>query len=486
MDTFVESVFPDPPTVEELVSTGEVELGDDYNTYPSPRVSLEVAHRLVEDLFTVDGNRTLVFWRKDWWIWDGTSWVMADSDLDVKTPVWHRLAEVTYKNGGEVAEWAPTTPKVSALMEPLQVLTRLPDSAEAPTWLGDSTGKPVALIALKNGLLDISTRELHPLTPAYFTTWSLDFDYVPGFTSPVWEKFLGEVFAHDPNAALALQEFAGYLISGRLDMHKALLIVGLPGGGKGTISRAFHQLMGRGNVVSPSLGQLGSEFGGESLVGKPLAVIEDARAAENSKAGGAVERLLNIVGEDEVSLNRKGRSYWTGTLPTRFMIISNEVPQFLDSSGAIMRRFISMKLEATFKDKPDKHLGKKISNEIAGVFNWALDGLARLEEQGSFTTPDTMGEMSELMADMGSPLMRFLDEHFIVTGDKEHALYATEVFNRYREWAKEQGGLVMTRDKFSQRLVAADPRVTYVNTDKVNGVKVRKARRFFGLKLNPF
>ena len=41
----------------------------------------------------------------------------------------------------------------------------------------------------------------------------------------------------------------------------------------------------------------------------------------------AVERLLSISGEDTLTIDRKYRDPWTGRLPTRFMILTNELPQ---------------------------------------------------------------------------------------------------------------------------------------------------------------
>ena len=54
----------------------------------------------------------------------------------------------------------------------------------------------------------------------------------------------------------------------------------------------------------------------------------------------AVERLLSISGEDSITVDRKYRAPWTGRLPTRFLILTNELPRFADSSGALASRFV--------------------------------------------------------------------------------------------------------------------------------------------------
>ena len=46
----------------------------------------------------------------------------------------------------------------------------------------------------------------------------------------------------------ALGEWFGYVISGRLDLHKILLMVGPTRGGKGMIARILSALIGHANV----------------------------------------------------------------------------------------------------------------------------------------------------------------------------------------------------------------------------------------------
>ena len=76
-----------------------------------------------------------------------------------------------------------------------------------------------------------------------------------------------------------LGEWFGYVISGRTDLHKILLMVGPTRGGKGAIARVLTAMVGRKNFAGPTLNSLSGEFGLAPLIGKPLAVISDARFA---------------------------------------------------------------------------------------------------------------------------------------------------------------------------------------------------------------
>jgi putative DNA primase/helicase len=45
-----------------------------------------------------------------------------------------------------------------------------------------------------------------------------------------------------------------------------------------------------------------------------------------------------------LTIDRKFREQWTGKLPTRFVILSNELPRFGDASGAIAHQFIVLSM----------------------------------------------------------------------------------------------------------------------------------------------
>lgn len=472
--------FRPPPDPEEKTITSPAEL-DNTELYPPWNQPMAVARRALRELYTAGTHRTLVFWRGDWWLWQFGCWAPAADDLEVKAPLWPLLEGKECEYSGSIVPWAPTTARIANLLEPLAIVSRLRPDTDAPAWIEKPKQRLTAgrLAALNNGLLDLDTRTLHRHTPALFNTWRLEFDYDPEAQCPVWEKFLADIFAHDPRGAKLIQEFAGYGISGRTDLHKALLLQGPARSGKGTISRTLQHLIGVSNCVSPSLNSLGSEFGMSALIGKPFAVIEDARADDDRRSNITTERLLNIIGGDAVSINRKNRDYWNGTLPTRFMIVSNETPRFLDASGAITTRFMAVKLRKSYADHPDPTLGARILSELPGIFNWAMVGLDRLNANGSFTIPDTMSEVTDLMRDMASPMSEFLAEYYVVTGDSDDHVLVKDMHARFNSWRETVGGKALRQDTFCQQIDAADPRVTFKNT-AVDGQK--KARRIFGVK----
>ena len=89
------------------------------------------------------------------------------------------------------------------------------------------------------------------------------------------------------------------------------------------------------------------------LLGKPLAIISDARLG-SAPSHTVVERLLSITGEDMLTVDRKYREPYSGRLPTRFVMLSNELPRFTDASGAIATRMLILQLTNSFLNREDR------------------------------------------------------------------------------------------------------------------------------------
>ena len=178
-------------------------------------------------------------------------------------------------------------------------------------------------------------------------------------------------------------------------------------------------------------------FGLQELIGKPVAVISDARLSGRSDAAVIAERLLSISGEDCLTIDRKHRDPWTGTLPTRFLILTNELPRIADSSGALASRFVILMLTKSFLGREDHQLLARLVPELPGIFNWALAGRARLERRGYFVMPKSSLEAVEEIIALSSPIRAFIRDRCVIAPaakEKVSVMYA-----QWRAWCGDQG-----------------------------------------------
>ncbi|NUK18458.1 DNA primase family protein [Streptomyces lunaelactis] len=430
---------------------------------PAPSNPLAVARRLLPDWQSEDGRLVCRRWRGSWMRWTGTSWRELD-EQQMRAHMYTRLEHTIYTTPGkdgqsETRDWAPTKQKISNLLDALGAITLLPTDVDAPAWIDQDApnedGSPI--VACENGLLRIRDRALLAHEPGFFNLVSVPYAYAPQATAPAWEHFLHQIWPHDPEAVNALQEWFGYVLSGRTDQQKILLIKGPSRSGKGTIARVLKELVGRENLAGPTLAGLGSNFGLSSLLGKPLAVISDARLS-GKDGGQVVERLLTISGEDTIDIDRKFRDPWTGKLPTRLMVLTNELPNFGDSSGVIARRFVVLSMTVSWLGKEDPALTDKLAGEMPGILNWALDGLARLQRAGRITEPASSRESVVIMQDTASPTSAFVRERCTIGHDC--TVPVDTLWADWREWAEDNGvRAVGTKQMFGRNLQSVVPQL---------------------------
>ncbi|MFV2102811.1 phage/plasmid primase, P4 family [Micromonospora sp. LOL_024] len=476
---------------EEVGVTADEPPPDDEDTtlYPAPYEPLPVARRLLIDR-QVDGVLTIRRWRGGWMVWLGPAWAETEQGA-VGSWVWGHLEYATYLDVNvdppKVKPWRPNSRRISDVTAALSAATYLSDTVQPPMWaakraamgredtliLGasfpSSNGSWTALdltgpsksgnyISTANGLLNIATRELRPHTPEFFNLVSVPFDYDPDAPTPQrWLKFLAELWPDDPDSVSALQEFFGYVLSGRTDLHKILLVVGPPRGGKGTIARILTALVGKGSMAGPTLASLNTNFGLAPLLGKPLAIISDARLA-GKDSHQVVERLLTISGEDTLTVDRKNRDAWTGQLPTRLVILSNELPSFGDSSGAIATRFVTLVLANSWLGSEDVNLGRDLNAELPGILNWALDGLERIRATNRITEPESSREAIMAMMDQASPMSAFVRE--VCETGPMYEIPVDELWDAWKEWGQENGrDKPGTKQAFGRNLRAVVPGV---------------------------
>ncbi len=449
--------------ISPLTAGPSTDGGDDEYT-PPPGNPMAVARHILPE-WMYGGHRTLRHWHGSWMVWEHTHWREAD-EREIRKWVYHRLEHATFvfvnpKGDGGEKPWAPSKKKIADLLDAVAAVTHLPPSAVTPSWVDGyqraRLGDDSPVVACTNGLLRVADRELLPLTPKFFNLVSVPFDYDPDAPEPKrWLEFLGQLWPGDQESIDVLQEFFGYVLSGRTDLHKILLIVGPTRSGKGTIARILGALVGRGNVAGPTLASLGTNFGLSPLLGKSLAVISDARLGGPDRHR-VVERLLTVSGEDNIDVDRKYRNPWTGQLPTRFMILSNELPNFGDASGTIAHRFVVLVMHISFLGRENPGLTGELSAELPGILNWALDGLARLTKNGRFTALTSSADAVVTMQDMASPVSAFVREKCKV--GLGLSIPVDSLWSAWKIWCENDNHRLGNKSIFSRDLAAVSPGV---------------------------
>ena len=423
--------------------------------WPPPRDPMPVARRVLDEEFP-DG----LLWHADFYVWNGKVWELLAS-RDIESTCYLALEGARFNGKDSNLEpWRPNRNKVADVVAALKAITLLPSDKQPPCWLSDAPGLPPVqdLVPLKNGLLNVRTRDLLPHNKNLFQTALLPYSYTPEADAPLWRAFLEELWPDDPHSIKTLAEMVGYLVSGRTDLQKIFLIVGPKRSGKGTLLRVLASLLGPRNAVAPSLSSLTTNFGMGSLIQKTAALVGDARfSGTRSETHALTERLLSVSGEDSVTIDRKHREHWTGQLPTRFVICSNEAPKLTDASGALASRFVAFRLTRTFLGCEDLELTAKLRRELPGIFAWALEGLERLNQRGRFAPPESGLSIVQQVEDVASPAGAFVRECCTVTPNA--SVSADVLWDAWVDWCSSENRREGTKAEFGRQLKAVLPEV---------------------------
>jgi putative DNA primase/helicase len=173
-----------------------------------------------------------------------------------------------------------------------------------------------------------------------------------------------------------------------------------------------------------------------------------------------VERLLSISGEDTLTVNRKYRDQWTGKLPSRLHVISNELPKLGDASTAVVGRIVLLLLTRSWLGKEDHELEQRLHQERPAILNWALDGLERLTRHGKFTRLPSADEAIVAMRDLASPVAAFVRERCEIDAEKE--VEVETLYEAYKNWCESNEHRKESQQMFGRDLRAAVPSVRRV------------------------
>ncbi len=321
------------------------------------------------------------------------------------------------------------------------------------------------------------------LQSPFFSTYALDYDFNPQAPIPEhFHGFLESIWPGDDEQKDTLQEWFGYLLTPDTSQQKIAFLLGPPRSGRGTIARVIRAMIGSQNVAGPTLSGLGGPFGLSTMIGKPVAIIADAKLSGRADAGAIVERLLNISGEDVVDVNRKNKDQWTGKLPTRLMMLANELPRLPDQAGALASRFLMFRFRKSFLGKEDRELDGRVRLELPGILLWAMEGRRRLLQRGKFLQPAAGQSDLQQIKDFNSPVGSWLRERAnIGDGLKVNCDVA---FTDWKQWCElnnvERPGNKAT---FSRNLRAVVPELDTsqyrIGKDDGGG----RAREYIGIDL---
>ena len=263
----------------------------------------------------------------------------------------------------------------------------------------------------------------------------LHFEYNQKASAPKWKRFLNRVLP-DIDDQSSLMEFIGYCFMPSHKFETFLFLYGKSGAnGKSVILDTIKRFFGDDNVSGLQLQQLeGHQL--QALTNKILNIGSEIDKTGTDK--GQLATLKQLVSpEDPVQINPKNDK--------PYVLRPNEKPKLAFAGNdkprnglddAVFRRMLLLSFGAEIKDDEKiRGLSDRFNDEMAGIFNMALEGMERLIKNGKFTRSTRMKEELEEYKDEVNPLRTFIrdalitDKKIMVPSQYIYALYRAYVFN---------------------------------------------------------
>ncbi len=494
--------------VENRGSGPPSENGDGRHDGRKVNEAADDPHRLAR-IFMEKGIGNLVFYRGEFHQWRESAYrPMADYEVAAGQTKAIK-AEFNRFNIKEIDEWEsrgktdkksgePSTCPVARQVtkrlianvdQALKGMTVLSGDKEAPLWLTANPPFPAEdVLPARNALVHLPSfvegkkTSIAKPTPSYFCTYAVDYDFNPTASRPEeWHKFLQSIWGDDEESKQALQEWIGYLLTPDTRLQTIAFLLGPPRSGRGTIARVIRALIGNANVAGPTLSGLATNFGLSTFIGKPVAIVGDARLSKRSDVAVIVERLLNLSGEDAVDIDRKHLPLWTGKLPTRFMILANELPRFPDQAGALVSRYLLFRFLKSFVGKEDRGLDARLRAELPGIQLWAIEGWKRLRERGRFEQPKAGISDLKQARDLNSPVGEWVRERANTEGENLR-VRCDDAFGDWKQWCEAKNQHPGVESSFGRNLRSVVPTLDTSDPYRVVGSK-SFARDYLGIEL---
>jgi len=442
--------------VEDILSD-TTQIQKDDNTFED-NIPATIAEVFLTRCKTENGVLILRSYRGQWVEFQDGCYRNLDADV-LRGQLYKFLEDKKIKrfaDSGFILEpYKPSKSKINDIMDAFS--KHCPIDVDPPAWLDNRKGlNPADLIIFNNGVLDVDqyiqkSYKLRATNPLFFSLSSIPHDLDGTLISSTWLNFLTDIFNGDQQRIDLLQEWFGYNMVPDMSFEKFMIFVGRPRSGKGTVLSALAAVLGNEQICSTNLRTLCGTFGYQPMLGKLAAFMGDVRTPKHGDLGTALERILQIVGRDSVSIDRKFLPALSNIqLCCRFTVALNDFPSLPDYANALEPRLLLLDFPNSYWGIEDRTLKGKLEAEAKNIIPWALEGLKRVRLNNGFTRPKSSNKAMASLRDVISPITTFVKAWCNL--NNAAIIQQDAIYDAWRAWGRRQGVQAGTSAQFTHQL----------------------------------
>jgi len=399
----------------------------------------------IETILRDDSFKKPVFFKKTTFLFDKFATFIKNNNHIIKiNGQLHIYSDGVYKVGDDAiqAEMIKHIPQ-------LNMAKRREVIAYLKLLIKNSTNiSPAHYIAFKNGIYNLETGELEEFSPSKIITNKINFNYNPDAHSELLDRTLDKLACHDKNIRMLLEEAAGYCLYRRNELRKAFILTGERRNGKSTYLAMIENMLGRENIASLDLKELGDRFKTAELFGK-LANIGDDIDGDFIASPGMFKKL---VSGSTVNAEKKGSDPFEFSNYSKFLFSANEIPRIRDKTGAVIDRLVIVPFNATFsKSDPDydPFIKYKLLQDdcMEYMILLAVEGLKRVLKAQEFTKSEKTANAIMEYEEENNPILVFFQSIDVSMVENEPT---NNVYKKYKEFCMVNGLEELSNIAFSK------------------------------------
>ncbi len=361
-------------------------------------------------------------------------------------------------------------------------------------------------------------------------TFFSNFNYDDKAECPKWKQFLDDVTAnYNENGELDVKEqelkklmlqlYAGYILFSDCPLQKCLVLFGEGSNGKSVFEKTIEKLFDDSATTSIPA----TLFSKDHILYELRNSILNISGETKDSFFNSEENIRGIVTGDRMAADRKYKDPINFTPRTKLLILANNPFRIKDSSNATYRRFLFVffntkfesdenKINGTTVKKKNLNLEKELEEELAGIFNWMLEGYCMLKDLLKFNMPMIESQESknqyEVFKISNNPVREFIIEQFykahyfldpkdffditesgfnndnsnVILDDKNKTITFTVahdfIFSDYKTFCSSNGYIAKGRNGFSTEFKRQITDLGVIFSKKKGGKKVHRRMEY--------
>ena len=315
-------------------------------------------------------------------------------------------------------------------------------------------------INVQNGLIKIPEFELVPHNPDVLSTIQLNCDYDPSAKAPIWEKFKAD-FCRDGDGNIDEEMLrrdkikAGIILSNipMIELKMAFIQFSEEGNtGKSVDGDVWKKMLGNDKISTVSFKDMATDRWALGRIwGKRLILIGDQGPDPINNS----ENFKMLTGGDPVDAEMKGIQHFTYTYTGTILVSTNHMPVFNDDKGEHMAERVKfLHCRNTIPEvERDPRLREKLSHELSGILNWALEGLKDFTDN-NYMLPkcESSDALMQRYRQKYDTIFAFVSECCVK--DKKVSIKKTELEDEYRAYCNRIGVTPVSDRNMPERMAS--------------------------------